>query len=48
MGGVNETRQPRLVPVSEEARVMPIELFFDLVFVERIRHEEQPVKVQSD
>jgi low temperature requirement protein LtrA len=33
MGGVNETRQPRLVPVSEEARVMPIELFFDLVFV---------------
>jgi low temperature requirement protein LtrA len=33
MAGVNETRHPRLLPVSEEARVMPIELFFDLVFV---------------
>ena len=26
-------RHPRLLPVSEEARVTPIELFFDLVFV---------------
>ena len=26
-------RHPRLLPVSEEARVAPIELFFDLVFV---------------
>lgn len=30
---VNEARHPRLLPVSEEARVTPIELFFDLVFV---------------
>ena len=27
------TRQPRIQSVSEEARVTPIELFFDLVFV---------------
>ncbi|MGH2589228.1 MAG: low temperature requirement protein A, partial [Actinomycetota bacterium] len=26
-------RHPRLLPVPEEARVAPIELFFDLVFV---------------
>jgi low temperature requirement protein LtrA len=29
----NTERHPRLLPVSEEARVAPIELFFDLVFV---------------
>jgi low temperature requirement protein LtrA len=33
MGTVNEGRHPRLLPVSEEARVAPIELYFDLVFV---------------
>jgi low temperature requirement protein LtrA len=30
---VNTERHPRLLPVAEEARVTPIELFFDLVFV---------------
>jgi low temperature requirement protein LtrA len=30
---VNSERHPRLLPVPEEARVTPIELFFDLVFV---------------
>jgi low temperature requirement protein LtrA len=30
---VSAERHPRLLPVSEEARVTPIELFFDLVFV---------------
>ena len=30
---MSETRHPRLLPVSEEARVAPIELYFDLVFV---------------
>jgi low temperature requirement protein LtrA len=30
---VSEARHPRLVPVAEEARVTPIELYFDLVFV---------------
>jgi low temperature requirement protein LtrA len=30
---VSVERHPRLLPVSEEARVAPIELFFDLVFV---------------
>jgi low temperature requirement protein LtrA len=30
---VSNERHPRLLPVSEEARVTPIELFFDLVFV---------------
>jgi low temperature requirement protein LtrA len=30
---VNGTRHARLLPVAEEARVTPIELFFDLVFV---------------
>jgi low temperature requirement protein LtrA len=30
---MSETRHPRLLPVAEEARVAPIELFFDLVFV---------------
>jgi low temperature requirement protein LtrA len=30
---VNRERHPRLLPVAEEARVTPIELFFDLVFV---------------
>jgi low temperature requirement protein LtrA len=29
----DDARHPRIVPVSEEARVTPIELFFDLVFV---------------
>ena len=33
MGGVSTERHPRLLPVQEEARVTPIELFFDLVFV---------------
>jgi low temperature requirement protein LtrA len=33
MGAVNEARHPRFLPVSEEARVAPIELYFDLVFV---------------
>ena len=33
MGAVNEARHPRFRPVSEEARVAPIELYFDLVFV---------------
>jgi low temperature requirement protein LtrA len=31
--GVSEGRHPRILSVSEEARVTPIELFFDLVFV---------------
>jgi low temperature requirement protein LtrA len=30
---VSTERHPRLLPVTEEARVTPIELFFDLVFV---------------
>jgi low temperature requirement protein LtrA len=30
---MSNDRLPRLLPVSEEARVTPIELFFDLVFV---------------
>ena len=30
---MSNERHPRLLPVSEEARVAPIELFFDLVFV---------------
>lgn len=30
---MSNERHPRLLPVSEEARVTPIELFFDLVFV---------------
>jgi len=30
---MNGQRHPRLLPVPEEARVTPIELFFDLVFV---------------
>jgi low temperature requirement protein LtrA len=30
---VSNERHPRLLPVAEEARVTPIELFFDLVFV---------------
>jgi low temperature requirement protein LtrA len=30
---VSEARHPRLLPVAEEARVAPIELYFDLVFV---------------
>jgi low temperature requirement protein LtrA len=30
---MSKERHPRLLPVSEEARVTPIELFFDLVFV---------------
>jgi low temperature requirement protein LtrA len=30
---VSSERHPRLLPVAEEARVTPIELFFDLVFV---------------
>jgi low temperature requirement protein LtrA len=30
---VSTERHPRLLPVQEEARVAPIELFFDLVFV---------------
>jgi low temperature requirement protein LtrA len=30
---VSVERHPRLLPVAEEARVTPIELFFDLVFV---------------
>jgi low temperature requirement protein LtrA len=30
---VSVERHPRLLPVAEEARVAPIELFFDLVFV---------------
>jgi low temperature requirement protein LtrA len=30
---VSNERHPRLLPVAEEARVAPIELFFDLVFV---------------
>jgi low temperature requirement protein LtrA len=30
---VSTERHPRLLPVAEEARVTPIELFFDLVFV---------------
>jgi low temperature requirement protein LtrA len=29
---VNDGRHPRIRSVSEEARVTPIELFFDLVF----------------
>jgi low temperature requirement protein LtrA len=33
MSAVNQGRHPRLLPVSEEARVAPIELYFDLVFV---------------
>jgi low temperature requirement protein LtrA len=33
MGAVNEARHARFLPVSEEARVAPIELYFDLVFV---------------
>jgi low temperature requirement protein LtrA len=33
MGAVSKTRRPRLLPVAEEARVAPIELYFDLVFV---------------
>jgi low temperature requirement protein LtrA len=33
MGAVSTERHPRLLPVQEEARVTPIELFFDLVFV---------------
>ncbi|HET7235348.1 MAG TPA: low temperature requirement protein A [Actinomycetota bacterium] len=33
MRGVSNERHPRIQPVSEEARVTPIELFFDLVFV---------------
>ena len=30
---MSNERHPRLLPVAEEARVAPIELFFDLVFV---------------
>ncbi len=33
MGAVKVERHPRIQAVSEEARVTPIELFFDLVFV---------------
>ncbi len=33
MSAVSTERHPRLLPVAEEARVTPIELFFDLVFV---------------
>ena len=33
MRAVNHGRHPRIQSVSEEARVTPIELFFDLVFV---------------
>jgi low temperature requirement protein LtrA len=33
MGGVSTERHARLLPVDEGARVAPIELFFDLVFV---------------
>jgi low temperature requirement protein LtrA len=33
MRAVSTERHPRLLPVLEEARVTPIELFFDLVFV---------------
>jgi low temperature requirement protein LtrA len=33
MSEVSTERHPRLLPVLEEARVTPIELFFDLVFV---------------
>jgi low temperature requirement protein LtrA len=33
MRAVSDVRHPRIVSVSEEARVTPIELFFDLVFV---------------
>jgi low temperature requirement protein LtrA len=33
MNAVSTERHPRLLPVAEEARVTPIELFFDLVFV---------------
>ena len=33
MGTVSVERHPRLLPVAEESRVAPIELFFDLVFV---------------
>ncbi len=33
MNAVSNERHPRLLPVAEEARVTPIELFFDLVFV---------------
>jgi low temperature requirement protein LtrA len=33
MAAVNEARHARFLPVSEEARVAPIELYFDLVFV---------------
>ncbi len=33
MRAVSAERHPRLLPVAEEARVTPIELFFDLVFV---------------
>ena len=33
MSAVSAERHPRLLPVAEEARVTPIELFFDLVFV---------------
>jgi low temperature requirement protein LtrA len=33
MSSVSTERHPRLLPVAEEARVTPIELFFDLVFV---------------
>jgi low temperature requirement protein LtrA len=33
MSGVSNERHPRLLPVAEDARVAPIELFFDLVFV---------------
>ena len=33
MSAVSAERHPRLQPVSEDARVTPIELFFDLVFV---------------
>ena len=33
MSGVSNERHARLLPVAEDARVAPIELFFDLVFV---------------
>jgi low temperature requirement protein LtrA len=33
MLGMSTPKHPRLMPVSEESRVTPIELFFDLVFV---------------
>ncbi len=33
MSAVSAERHPRLLPVAEESRVAPIELFFDLVFV---------------